>query len=47
MKLLKTNEGNGEILENKFIEWCCIIIVFETIEDKPGYTQKKGRKEAP
>lgn len=46
MKLLKTNEGNEEILGNKFIEGCCIIM-FETVEDKPGYIQKEGRKEAP
>lgn len=37
MKFLKIKEGNGEILGNKSIEWCCIISTFEALEDKPGY----------
>lgn len=39
----KTNEGNGEILGNKFMEWCCIIM-FEALEDNQGYTQNKRKK---
>lgn len=35
MKPLKINEGNGEILGNKFIDWC-YIVMFEALEDKPG-----------
>lgn len=42
MKLLKTNEGDREILGNKFIEWCCIIR-FEALEDKPGYTKEEKK----
>lgn len=38
MNFLQANKGNEEILGNKFIEWCCMIM-FETLEDKPGYTQ--------
>lgn len=37
MKFLKINEGNGEILGNKSVERCCIIIMFEALEEKPGY----------
>ena len=40
MELLKINEGNGEILGNKFIEWCCMIIMFEALEDKPVLQRK-------
>lgn len=37
MNFLKANKGNEEILGSKFIEWCCMIM-FETLEYKPGYT---------
>lgn len=42
MKFLKINEGDREILGNKFIEWCCIIR-FEVLEDKLGYIKEEKK----